>query len=401
MHGIFSVPRGHVRYRGAFGGRGSGKSFTFAKMAAIFGYRERLRILCTREYQNSILESFHAELTNAIHSEPWLNAWYSVGQSYISGLNGTEFIFKGIRNNVSSIKSMAQIDICIVEEAEDVPEVSWRALTPTIRANDSEIWVIWNPRTLNSPVDTRFRKNKDNDMLIIKAQYFDNPWFPDVLEKERQRDQRNLDPSVYAHIWQGAYLEISDAQVLRGKYGIDTFTPMDYWHGPYFGADWGFSVDPTTLVKCWIHDNVLYVEKEAYGNGVEIDHTPSLFDRIPETRQHLIRADSARPETISFMRRAGFNVRGADKGKGSVEDGVTHLRAYDRIVIHPGCKHTIEEARLWSYKIDKLSGDPLPVLAPGYDHCWDAIRYALEPIMQRGNGIQKITTSPNTSINAW
>jgi phage terminase large subunit len=399
---VFTTPRGAVRFRGAFGGRGSGKSFNFADLAGIWGYKETLRILCTRDLQVSIKESFHAEVKNAIAKRPWLANHYDVGMDYIRGRNGTEFIFRGLRHNMSSIKSMAQIDLCIVEEAEDVPESSWRDLIPTIRAPKSEIWPIWNPRTENSPVDTRFRKNKDDDMLIVSMNYSDNPFFPDVLNAERMRDQRNLDPSIYAHIWEGAYLEISDAQVLRGKYRIAEFEARDHWDGPYFGADWGFSVDPTTLVKSWIYENVLYIEHEAYGVGVEIDHTPALFREVPGSDSHVIRADSARPETISYMRRAGFNIRGAEKGKGSVEDGVAFLRRFDQIIIHPRCKNAINEARLWSYKVDRLSGDVLPVLAPGNDHVFDGLRYALEPIMKKGNASTNITTPQQHALNrSW
>lgn len=398
---IFKRPRGQVRYRGAFGGRGSAKSFTFAKMAALFGYAEPLRILCTREYQNSIRESFHAELANAINSEPWMMSFYEIGESFISGANGTEFIFKGLRHNISSIKSMAQIDLCIVEEAEDVPESSWVALTPTIRAEQSEIWVIWNPRLKNSPVDTRFRQNQDDDMLIAELNYPDNPWFPTVLEKERQRDQRNCDPSVYAHIWEGAYLEITDAQILKGKVKIQEFIPSLSWDGPYFGADWGFSIDPTGLIKSWIYDDCLYIEHEAYGVGVEIDETPDLFRSIPGSEKHVIRADNARPETISYMRRAGFNVRPAQKGKGSVEDGIAFLRGFKAIVVHPRCKHFINESRLYSYKTDRLSGDVLPIIIDNNNHLIDALRYALEPVMHRGLHRQDITTPDNPSISAW
>ena len=114
---VFAPLRGEVRYRGAHGGRGSGKSFGFALMACVLGVQEPLRILCTRDLQNSIKESFHAELRSAIATTPWLQAHYEVGESYIRGKNGTEFLFKGLRHNMAAIKSMAQIDICIIEEA--------------------------------------------------------------------------------------------------------------------------------------------------------------------------------------------------------------------------------------------------------------------------------------------
>lgn len=380
---VFAPKRGEVRYRAAYGGRGSGKSRSFATMAAVFGYAEPLRILCTREYQNSIKESFYAEVVGAIESIPWLSSFYEVGESFIRGANGTEFIFRGLRHNMTSIKSMARIDLCIVEEAEDVPESSWRELVPTIRAPRSEIWVIWNPRLPGSPVDVRFRQNTPERCAIARVNYSDNPWFPAVLDEERRNDQARLDPETYAHIWEGAYWEKNDAQVLRGKYRVDEFVPGAGWDGPYFGADWGFATDPTALVKLWIHDGRLFVEHEAYATGVEIDHLPALFDAVPGSREHVIRADSARPETISYMQRQGFMMAASVKGRGSVEDGVAFLRGFAEIVIHPRCRHIIDEARLWSYRTDRLSGDVLPVLMDAHNHAWDAARYALEPIMRK------------------
>lgn len=395
---MFLIPRGQVRYRCSYGGRGSGKSQTFAKMAAVFGYREKLKILCCREFQASIKDSFYAEVKNAIESEPFLRAFYDVGVNFIRGANGTEFIFAGLRNNIASIKSMAGIDICICEESETIPEYSWRDLIPTIRKPLSELWVIWNPCKENSPVDTRFRKSQDNDIFCVEVNYNDNPFFPETLEAERQRDQRNLDDSVYRHIWEGAYLEISDAQVLKNKYEIASFQPQDYWNGAYFGCDWGFSQDPTALCKLWIFENTLYVEEEAYQVGCEIDHLPRLFETVSGAKDHVIYADSARPETISYLRRQGFNVRPAPKGKGSVEDGIAFLRSFDRIVISPNCKNFINEARLYSYKTDRLSGDVLPILEDANNHLIDAARYALSPIMKRGSGTAKIMTETSNSL---
>ena len=384
---VFNIPRGEVRYRYAYGGRGSGKSFSFALMAAVMGYSEKLRILCTRELQVSIKESFHAELKNAIQAIPWLDVHYDVGVDYLRGANGTEFIFRGLRHNMSSIKSMAQIDVCIIEEAEDAPESSWIDLEPTIRAPKSEIWVIWNPRKDGSPVDKRFVKNTPPRAVGAEVNYSDNPWFPKVLEEQRQHAQQIMDYAQYAHIWLGKYWSMSNAQVLNGRYVVDDFIPGADWDGPYFGADWGFAQDPTTLVKLWIKNNVLYVEHEAYGVGVEIDHTCRLFSQVPGFDTHIIRADSARPETISFMCRQGLSVVPAKKGKGSVADGVAHLRGYEKIVIHERCINTLEEARLWSYKTDRLTGDVLPVLVDANNHAWDAARYALEPIMLNQNEI--------------
>lgn len=384
---IFLPERGSVRYRNAYGGRGSGKSYTFAKMAAIFGAIEPLNILCTREFQKSIKTSFHAELKNAIGSCEWLSSQYTVGVDYIKGHNGTQFLFMGLRHNMGSVKSTAQIDICIIEEAEDVPEVSFVDLFPTIRAQKSEIWCIWNPRREGSPVDERFIINPPDDgeekMLIAKLNYSDNPWFPDVLDSLRKKELRTMDYSQYAHIWEGEYWTSSDAQVFRDRYRIEEIAP-NYNTIFYFGADWGFSVDPSTLIRMWIDENKkeLYIDQEAYGHGVDIDKLPDLFDEVDGSRKWKITADSARPETISYMRNKGFTIDGAAKGKDSVIEGVNFIKSYTT-VIHPRCAKTIEEYRLYSYKRDKLTNEVLPILEDANNHIIDAIRYALEQVIHR------------------
>lgn len=379
--------RGALRYRCVYGGRGSGKSFNFALMAALWGYREPLKILCVREFQNSIPDSFYAEVKNAIASYPWLEAAYDVGVNYIKGHNGTEFIFKGIRNNPQSVKSLAQIDLCIVEEAEDVNEVSWQVLEPTIRIEKSELWVIWNPKRQDSATNKRFIETPPPRCMALQLNYNDNPWLSKELDEQRQHAQQTLDRATYAWIWEGAYLKQSAAQVFAGKYMVEAFEPWSTWNGPYYGLDFGFSQDPTAGVKLWIGDNRLYIEHEAVKKGLELDHTADfLKEHLPEIEKHNVRADSARPESISYLQRHGIpRTIAADKGKGSVEDGIAFLKSFDKVVIHPRCTQTLKEFDLYSYKTDKLSGDVLPTLDDKFNHVIDAIRYALEPIMKARN----------------
>ena len=384
---LFCHERGSLQYRCAHGGRGSGKSFSFAKMAAVWGYAERLRVLCTRDLQGSIKESFHAELKAAIESEPWLAAHYDVGVDYLRGANGTEFLFKGLRNNVTSVKSTAKIDLTIVEEAEDVADASWLALEATVfRQPKAEMWVIWNPRLDGSPVDQRFRKSPPKNAGVVEVNWNDNPFFPSGLETLRRREQERLDPNTYAHVWEGAYLTNSDAQVLAGKVRVAEFVAGGPgWDGPYFGLDYGFSQDPSAAVKCWVKGGALYIEHEAGRVGLEIDQTPQfLRQRIPDIERHTIRADSARPESTNYLQRHGLSrTVSVDKWPGSVEDGVAHLRSYREIVIHPRCVEAIKETRLWSYKVDRLSGDVLPTLVDAHNHYMDALRYALQPLIRR------------------
>jgi phage terminase large subunit len=383
---VFAPPRGSVDYRGAYGGRGSGKSFTFAKMAAIWGAIEPLKILCTRELQDSIKNSFHAELKNAIASDAWLSSCYDVGIDYLRGHNGTEFIFKGLRHNIQSIKSLAQIDLCIIEEAEDVPEYALIDLEPTIRAFNSEIWLIWNPKKKGSPVDKRFRQNPPKRCLIAELNYKDNPWFPQKLENQRVRAQETMDDYMYRHIWEGAYLEISDAQIFKGKFKVKEFESGYGW-SKHYGLDFGFSQDPTAGVCVAIFEDDLYIEFEAGQVGLELDQTSDfLIKNIPGISANKIRADNARPESISYLKRNGLRrIEGAKKGPGSVVDGIEHMKSFGTIYIHPRCVHTIEEFVEYSYKIDRLSGDVLGDIVDKYNHYIDAIRYALEGVKKNLN----------------
>lgn len=386
---VYSKPRGSVSYRATYGGRGSAKSFTAAKMAAIWGYVEPLRILCAREFQVSISESFHAELKAAIASEPWLADAYDVGEAYLRGRNGTEFIFRGLRRYSQSIKSLAKIDLTIIEEAEDVPEASWLALEATVmRQPKSELWAIWNPRDHNSPVDNRFRVNPPERALISEVNWNDNPFFPPGLDELRRREQQRLDPQTYAHVWDGAYLENSDAQVFGDKIRVAEFTPKDQWSGPYQGVDFGFFPDPLAALRVWVGDDALWIEHEAYGQRVEIDAMSDFIcERIPDFANYVSRADSAEPKTISYAKRHGLpRIQPVKKWPNSVVEGVRHLRSYREIVIHPRCTNTTRDFRLYSRKVDAKSGDVLPEIVDANNHAPDAARYALAPLIKAVGG---------------
>ncbi|MGP3005718.1 PBSX family phage terminase large subunit [Serratia marcescens] len=379
------------RYRCSHGGRGSAKTRTFAMMTAVKAYQAMMNgeagvILCAREFMNSLEESSMQEVKQAILSVPWLAANFDIGEKYIRTIDkSVNYVFCGLRHNLDSIKSKARILLCWVDEAESVSEIAWQKLSPTVREEGSEIWVTWNPERDGSATDKRFRKEAGDDCITVEMNYTDNPWFPDVLEGERMNDERRLDPATYAWVWEGAYLENSDKQVLAGKYRIAEFSD-NLWKEAerlFFGADFGFAKDPNTLVRSFILHNRLYIEYEAYGQHTELDHMPELYDTIPGVRDWPIKADSARPETISYLKRQGFNISAAEKWQGSVEDGIAHLRGFDEIIIHPRCKNVAREARLWSYKTDRITGEVLPKLADGNEHCWDGIRYSLDGHIKR------------------
>ena len=385
------------RYKVYYGGRGGAKSWAIARALLILGSARKLRILCAREFQTSIADSVHKLLSEQI-DEMGLTQWYDVQKTRIVGTNGTEFIFKGLRHNVQEIKSTEGVDICWVEEAQTVSEDSWSVLVPTIRQPSSEIWVSFNPLDDSDPTYKRFVLNPPPNSVVKKVSWRDNPWFPQVLRDEMEY-LRRVDPEAYQHVWEGDTRTISDAVILRGKYSIRSFeTPHDARF--YFGADWGFAQDPTVLVRCFVVGNKLFIDHEAYGVGVDIDNIArpkgddsgrSMFDEVPESRKWPIDADSARPETISYVRQRGFNIHSAAKWNGSVEDGISFLRSFEEIVIHERCRHAAQEAASYKYKVDRQTGDVLPVIVDANNHVIDALRYALgKLIAQRGAAVRPV-----------
>lgn len=384
------------RYKCLYGGRGSGKSYAVADALLIIGLTRKIRVLCAREFQVSIKESVHALLKERIGALG-LEDFYRVTRESITGRNGSNFIFKGVRHNVHSIKSMSGLTHLWIEEAQTTSAESWQVLVPTIREENSEIWVTFNPLQESDPVYQELVAKPRSNAYVERVNWDRNPYFPAVLNEER-RAMQATDPDVYNHIWEGGFWEQSDAQILNGKWIVDEFEPSGDWDGPYHGADWGFGSDPTTAVRVWVYQRRLYVERESYAHSLELDDTAGLWlADIPEIDRYVIRADSSRPDSISHVRRgrrptpsdpgcpAMPRLVGAIKGPNTVEDGIAHLRSYEKIVIHPRCKRTIEEARLYSYKVDRITQDILPIVVDAHNHLIDSMRYALEPMIRPGN----------------
>ena len=341
-----------------------------------------LRVLCGREIQNTIHDSVKRLLDDVIKEYDFDNFFTST-RTEIRGVNGSNFIFSGLQHNPAKIKSMEGIDIAWLEEADSISQETLDLLIPTIRKENSEIWFSFNRRDINAPVDKMFIGQGRPDSFIYKINYDQNPWFPGVLRKEMEYDKAH-DPGKYQHVWLGEPVKHSEALVFYGKWQIDdTIFPAEN-ETLYYGADWGFSTDPAVLVRMWCDHKkrILYIDQEAYGVGVEIDDLPAFFDTVTDSRRWIITADSQRPDTISYMRRHGFRIRGAIKGKGSIVEGVEFLRSYT-VVVHSRCKNVIYELGAYSYKVDKLTKDVLPLLEDKNNHCIDSIRYALEKITRK------------------
>ena len=210
---LVPVFTGPAMYRGAYGGRGSAKTRSFAKMAAVQGIRFAQAnkpgvIVCGREFMNSLDDSSLAEVKSAIASEPWLAARYDVGEKYVRTKDGRiEFAFIGLRHNLDSIKSKALIRLLWVDEAEPVSDTAWNKADNTVREEGAEVWVTWNPERKNSATHKRFRVDPPAESKIVELNWRDNPWFPETLNKKRLTD-REKRPDQYAHVWDGDFVTV-------------------------------------------------------------------------------------------------------------------------------------------------------------------------------------------------
>lgn len=368
-----------ARYKGAYGGRGTGKSHSFAKLLLAKAWEKPLQLLCCREIQNSIADSVKQLLDEQIVLLGMQDFYKSIDTEII-GNNGSRFFFRGLRANPTSIQSIEGLDGAWIEEAQSVSKRSLRILTPTLRKPGSELWATWNPYDPADPIDELFRgKVPPPNSIVKQVNYWDNPWFNKTeLKAEMEWDKRR-DPDDYAHIWLGGYLHRSAARVFKNWKVYEFETPYDAVY--LQGADWGFANDPSVLVRCHFEKpRSIYFSHEAYKIGCQIERLPLLFDTIPNARKWNTRADSARPETIDYMQRHGYpKVMAARKGAGSVEDGVEFLKNYD-LIIHPRCKHLIKELTLYSWKTDKQTEEILPILEDKHNHVIDAARYAVENV---------------------
>ncbi|AGC35695.1 terminase large subunit [Rhizobium phage RHEph06] len=431
------------RFRGIKGGRGSGKSHFVGEDLVETAIRQHTRAVCAREVQNSIKDSskqliedkinllaqrvagaiFAADQSILVPGDSkivrkFLSQWRITEREIIYTPTDSLFIFRGLQNHTAaSIKSLEGFTDFWAEEAQTLTQRSIDLAVPTFRKG-SQLTFTWNPDQKGDPVEKIFSDegiialkpgmkrppDQDPDFCLVEANYYDNPYFPEELRRDMERDKRR-DPDKYRHVWLGGYRMMSGSRVFTNWKVEDFETPANARF--YFGADWGFSVDPTALIRCWIgrwengraiadpKGDKLFIDREAYAVGCEIDNTPALFagndvrepprwqnpnkyPGIPGATEWPLTADNARPETISYMKRHGFGrIQPSIKGKGSVEDGIEFIKNFD-IIVHPDCIHAIDELASYSYKIDKKTNEILPVLEDDHNHVIDAIRYALE-----------------------
>jgi phage terminase large subunit len=309
----------NARYKGAYGGRGSGKSHAFAEYIVERCVMGRTDVVCLREVQRSLKQSVKKLIEDKIENMG-VGTLFTVQHDRIKhNQNGSLIIFEGLASHTAeSIKSLEGFDIAWFEEAQSCSQRSLDLLRPTIRKPGSELLFTWNPSMPTDPIEILLRgDNPPPDAIVKEVNFVNNPWFPDVLQEEMEYDKKR-DPDKYAHIWLGDYVKNSETRVFK-NWSIEEFeAPAAAVHR--FGADWGFATDPTVLVRCHIVGRKLYIDYEAYRVGCEIMDTPELFMSVPEAEKWPITADSARPETISHVRNNGFpKIRAVSQDTGCGE----------------------------------------------------------------------------------
>lgn len=341
LHPVFV---GEADFRGSWGGRGSAKTRSFAKMAAIYGARwaeegREGQILCARQFMNSLDESSMAELKAAINSEPWLQERYDVGESYIRTKDRRiTFVFRGLDKNLDSLKGIARILLAWIDEAENVSEYAWAKLIPTVREDGSEIWVTWNPEVEDSPTDKRFRKEATSRMKIVEMNFRDNPWFPPKLERDRLDDLEKR-PHSYEWIWEGAYIVAHEgayfakdlAKAKRekriGKVAADPLMSLKSYHD--IGGD-GKTSDAYSIWIMQFIDKEIRVLNHYTSQGQSLGyHVTWMRDNGYEMAEVVLPHDGVIPDGLTgkryeeHWRDAGFRVRQLpNMGRGAAKQRV-------------------------------------------------------------------------------
>lgn len=326
---LIPVFDGEADVRGAFGGRGSAKTRSFATMTAVRTYqwdmagREGL-ILCGRQFMNSLEDSSLEEIKAAIRAHPWLAAHFDIGEKYVRTKSGRiSYTFTGLDRNIDSVKSKARILLAWVDEAEPVTETAWLKLIPTLREEDSELWVTWNPESKKSATHKRFRESTDPRYKVVEMNWRDNPAFPAKLERDRQRDLRER-PDQYDHIWEGGFRDIVEgayyapliAQAKRdGRIGKVARDPLMTVRAVFDIGGTGAKADACAIwVVQFIGQEIRFLDYyEAVGQELSA-HVLWLRDRGYENAMCVLPHDGVKHDTVyrtnyaSALREAGFKV---------------------------------------------------------------------------------------------
>lgn len=374
------------RYKIMFGGRGGGKSWGVARALLTLGVKKKLRILCAREFQNSISDSVHKLLSDQI-AEMGLSNFYDILQTSITGKNGTEFMFCGLRHNATKLKSFEAVEICWVEEAQTVTKGSWDILIPTIRAENSEIWITFNPEFDDDETYKRFIKRPSENCVVIKMNWNDNPWFPNVLKQELL-ELKERDYDAYLNVWEGNCRQTLDGAIYANELR-KAQTEQRIMKVPYLSqfpvsvfADLGWA-DNTSL---WFAQKVgfEYHMIRSYQNRhqmwnfylQQIQSFGYTIDKIWLPHDARAKSLGTGKSIEEITRAAGWNVGIVPNL--SIEDGINAVRTTFPVMYfdEENCSDGLQAIRRYRYDVDTSTGDySRKPLHDDSSHFADGLRY--------------------------
>jgi phage terminase large subunit len=383
-----------ARYKVAYGGRGSGKSWGVARLLLDFGTRSRLRVLCAREIMRTISESVHQLLRDQI-AELGLSGFYTVTDNAIRGANGTEFYFAGLRTqDAHKLKSYEGVDICWVEEAQVVSKRSWDILLPTIRKPLSEIWVTFNPELDTDETYQRFVANPPEQSVVVKMNYTDNPWFPEVLELER-RTLLARDPEAHRNVWEGEcrsavegaiYAKEVAALYESGRVRPCPYDPLLPVHTVW---DLGWN-DQTSIALVQRASEVRVIGYIEDSHRTLADYVAQLKllpyvwgqDWLPHDGQARdYKSGKSAEEMLKAMQRDPRIVENLD-----IESGIKAARmVFPRVYIDPKAERLLHCLKRYRRTINQNTNEPGPPLHDEYSHGADCFRYLALCVDQMGN----------------
>jgi phage terminase large subunit len=396
---IYPIYEKHYAFIVGYGGRGGAKSFSIADYLISQSFNRsnsNCYFLCAREIQSSLLASVYSVIDMQIR-DLGVSKFFSVTKQGITNkVTGVKIIFRGLWKDPDAIKGIPNLKIIWVDEASSISKKSWNILPPTATRNKGcQIIVTFNPDFKTDIVYDEFITNNNRkNTFVKKVSYLDNPFplpqeFYDELEALKERDYEE-----YLHVYEGHCITNSQTKIFkRGTYWdvLDEKTFVEHPDAELkFGLDLGFSpTHPTFGIREYVHEDCLYVTHEAVQTGLDTDLIPDfLIKHLPQVQHHTIWVDSSRPETISGIKRRyvdsirqSLDARGVEKGQGSVEDGIEHLKSYKMIYIHPRCERLIDNFDRYSFKTDR-KGNILRDIEKANDDGIDALRYAEEQTMK-------------------
>lgn len=390
------------RYRICFGGRGSGKSRAFCTMLLVKAMEKQTRILCTRELQTSIKDSVHKLLCDLIHF--YKLPGFKITRESIIHTNGSNFIFKGLRNNINEIRSLEGVDICFIEEAATISETSWNVLVPTIRKPDSEIWAVFNPTNETDVIYDKFVINTPpKNAVVVECNWSDNPWFPSTLRDEMDQ-LKKTDYDMYRHVYEGELRKVAYGEpVFRNYFNkhihLGTFEP-DPDRELLWGMDFGNT--SSVVLAQEDRDNNLIILAHIETKGLKTDQTTEKVlhfinnewswndPKITVYCDTMGKAEhsSAYQTDYDMLNKYGLYPV-SDQQKGQIVPGLDVIKTKFMTLTSgiPGirinqkhCKHLIEALEIGYCYPKKEPNDikaesRLPNKDGIYDHCMDALRY--------------------------